>query len=76
MKFTYDCDGLGDKLECGNYLIRPVLYNEDPPTAEPSTFEDFDRHALYLKVNGLDEWLGDFDTVAEAISEAVNHRDN
>jgi hypothetical protein len=74
MKFIYENDGLGDKLVCGKYLVRPVIYNTGE--AEPSTFEDFDRHALYLKVNGLDEWLGDFDTVAEAISEALNHHGN
>ena len=44
MKFTYENDWLGDKLVCGWYLVRPVLYVK--ASAEPATFEDFDRHAL------------------------------
>ena len=75
MKFIYGCDGLGDKLtgknEFGTYTIRPVLYVGD--TAEPATFEDFDRHGLYVLRDGTDEHLQDFDTVAEAISQAEEY---
>ena len=74
MNFIYGCDGLGDKLECGKYLIRPVLYTDG--YAEPSTFEDFDRYALYFITKfGISTHIDDFDTVAEAISGASNHED-
>ena len=76
MNFIYGFDSLGDKLTCitqtGEYVIRPVLYGEyqGQPTAEPATFEDFDRHGLYIRRDGRHEHIDDFDTVAEAVARA------
>ena len=69
MKFTYELDGLGDKLVCGEYVIRPVIF--EGVCAGPSTFEDFDNFSLYVKVEGLEDWREDFDTVSEAIAWAI-----
>ena len=83
LSFRYDQDGLGEKLvtpwafqgdEQYSYTIRPVRVDGEFAEVTPATFSDFDIYSLYIRpLEGLDEWLEDFDTIPAAINWAVDH---